>query len=248
MRPVSTSDQTVKRSFNLLPKIKLSEKSTSRPFKNSLDPSKTQWGGKRVQSARETHIPYPSNICRLKRGKCLRRFAGSQAHTRLSSKAHLPFYSVICKSLRCYLYMSSLEPCTPFWLIITFLHKHDRTNGTLEGEVKKQEAGCLYLWGKPKGCEIMEINARHQLVNQWWKLIFTQVNKDITPWANERNRCDRVIAPCGYHNREGMLGSKRPQQDAVKHQERVTHPRPGYNKHLGRMYTKNVRNFNRKRM
>jgi len=63
----------------------------------------------------------------------------------------------------------------------------------------------------------------HQLVNQWRRkrkcgreLISTRVNKGITPWTNVCTRCDRASVPCGYHNREGMLGSDGPQRDTVK--------------------------------
>ncbi len=194
------------------------------PFKNSLDPSKTQWGGKQVQSAWKTHIPYPSSICRLERGKCLGRFAGmfqsqAKAHQiELITLFMVPVTSrydvtVSCQAL-------NLAPCSD-------LSSHSCINMTEQmGPWKKRwKNRKLAIFTSEENrvwtCKWRTRDNRdkctcHQLVNQWWKLISTRVNKGITSWTNECNRCDRVITPCSYHNREWMLGSN-------------VHSRKGYN-------------------
>ncbi len=136
--------------------------------------------------------------------------------------AHHAFYGASHKSLWCYSFMSSLEPCTLFGL-----SSHSCINMTEQmGPWKKRwKNRKLAIFTSEENrvwtCKWRTRDNRdkctcHQLVNQWWKLISTRVNKGITSWTNECNRCDRVITPCSYHNREWMLGSN-------------VHSRKGYN-------------------
>lgn len=193
--------------------------------------------------------------------KCLGRFAWMiQSQVCLSSKAHHPFDGISHKLL--FYFLCQALNLAPYY-DLSWLSCINMTEqmGPWKKRWKNKKLAVIIseenrVWtSKWRMRDNRDKCTCHQLVNQWWRkkncgreLISTRVNKGITPWTNECSRCDRANAPCGYHNREGMLGSNGPLQDMVKHQKSMTHPRPGNNKPLRRMYTKNVRNLNRKRM